>query len=355
MSVSASDKPTPSARDWNCLLAPYMVPSTKMALFQLLTTGALFSAGWLLMLWTSGISYWLTLLLAVPTAGLLIRLFIFQHDCGHGAFFRGRRANHVVGFALGVLMLTPYQYWRRAHALHHGTSGDLDRRGFGDIKTLTVEEYLALPCSKRIAYRLYRSAPVLFIIGPAFQFFIKHRLPLGMPRSWKREWSSVMWTNLAILGIVSIAWWAIGLQRLLLVHLPIMVLAEGLGVWLFYVQHQFEDTYWRDHPSWDFHCASLQGSSFYDLPRVLHYFTGNIGYHHIHHLSSRIPNYRLRQCFRERPELQRVARLTLLGSLRCVRLKLWDSEHRKLVSFGALRSIRRPVNPENAGECPVGD
>ncbi|MCP3956240.1 MAG: fatty acid desaturase [bacterium] len=331
--------PASSAAYWNRLLAPYMVPSARKALFQLLTTGALFVLGWLAMLWSLEISYWLTLVLALPTAGLLIRLFIFQHDCGHGSFFKSRRANDAVGFVLAALILTPYHYWRRTHAIHHGTSGDLDRRSFGDIRTLTVQEYVALSRWQRIGYRLYRSMPVLLLIAPAYQFLIKHRLPLDIPRSWKREWASVMWTNLAIAVVLFVAWQTIGIDRLLLVHIPVILLAGALGIWLFYVQHQFEDTYWREHPEWESHRASLEGSSLYDLPAVLHWFTGNIGFHHVHHLSSRIPNYRLEQCFRERPELQHVTRLTLWGSLRCARLKLWDGEREKLVSFRSLRAL----------------
>ncbi len=320
-----------------------MVPNAGKALFQLLTTGTLFILGWLLMLWSLEVSYGLTLLLAVPTAGLLIRLFIFQHDCGHGAFFSSRRANDTVGSVIGLLILTPYYYWRRTHAIHHGSSGDLDRRTFGDIRTLTVREYLALTRWRQFGYRLYRSLPVLLVLGPVYQFLLKHRLPLDIPRSWKREWASILWTDLVILGVIVVAWLTIGVDRLLLVHLPIVLVAAGLGVWLFYVQHQFEDTYWREHPQWDFHRAGLEGSSLYDLPAVLHWFSGNIGFHHIHHLSSRIPNYHLERCFRERPELQGVTRLSLRQSLSCARLKLWDADQGKLVSFRSVEALAQPM------------
>jgi len=286
-------------------------------------------------------SYGLTLLLAVPTVGLLTRLFIFQHDCGHGSFFRSRRANNALGGVLGVLTLTPYRYWRRTHAIHHATSGDLDRRTFGDIKTLTVEEYRALTGFGRLKYRLYRHPLTLFVVGPIWQFFLKHRLPLDMPRSWKREWASVHWTNAGLLLGAGLGCWIFGWKVFLLVQIPISLLSGVLGIWLFYVQHQFEDTYWRKNPDWSFERAGIEGSSYYELPRWLHWFTGNIGYHHVHHLASRIPNYHLPRCFRTVQELHGVTRLTLWSSLRCARLRLWDEASQRLISFGELRRLRR--------------
>ena len=290
------------------------------------------------MLLSLDVNYALTLLLSLPAAGLLTRLFIIQHDCGHGCFFHSPRANHTVGFVLGVLTLTPYQYWRRTHALHHAGSGDLDRRDFGEIQTLTVREYVALSRWRRLGYRLYRNMFVLLVLGPFYQFVIKHRLPLDAPRAWKREWRSVMATNLALAAVLVTASFTIGLGRFALVHLPIVVVSGAFGVWLFYVQHQFEDTYWENHPEWDFHRAGAEGSSFFDLPPVLHWFTGNIGYHHVHHLSSRIPNYSLRRCMDENPELQHVTRLTLGQSLKCARLKLWDEEAHRLVGCGEVQA-----------------
>jgi omega-6 fatty acid desaturase (delta-12 desaturase) len=300
----------------------------------------LFVAGWWLMLMSLDYSYWITLLLAVPTAGFMVRLFIVQHDCGHGSFFRSRAANNTVGSMLGVLSLTPYDYWRKTHAIHHATSGNLDHREFGDIRTLTVNEYLARSRWGRFTYRLYRSPVVLFLIGPAFQFIIKHRFPLDLPRSWKREWASVLWTNLAIVAILAVVWMTIGIKAFLMVQLPISLVAGAAGVWLFYIQHQFEDTYWEKDPTWSYNDAALGGSSYYDLPRVLHWFTGNIGVHHVHHLSSRIPNYRLQKCFRENPELQKAPRLTLWQSVRCAQLKLWDEEGGRLIGFGDLTRAR---------------
>ena len=236
---------------WQALLEPYMGAIDRKAWFQLSTTVALLAVNWFLMLKSLELSYWLTLLLALPAVGLQIRLFIFLHDCGHLSFFSSRRLNNVVGFILGVLTLTPFSYWRRTHGIHHGTSGDLDRRGLGDVKMITVEEYRERGWWGRLAYRVYRHPFVLLVIGPIYQFVLKQRLPLDIPRTWKREWSSVMWTNLAIAAGILAGWQLFGLQRFLMVHAPIILLSGTLGVWLFYIQHQFEDTYWREHqPEW---------------------------------------------------------------------------------------------------------
>jgi omega-6 fatty acid desaturase (delta-12 desaturase) len=320
-------------------LAPYARAQDGRAWFQLLSTTALFALNWYLMLRSLAGPYWVTLLLALPAAGFSIRMFIFQHDCGHGSFFQSMRLNHAVGRVLGVLTLMPYWYWRRTHAIHHATSGDLDHRSFGDVEVWTVDEYLGKSRWGRLGYRLYRNPFILIGLGPAYQFLLKHRFPYDIPRAWKREWLSVMGTNLALAAIVVVAWQTIGLAALLKVQLPITLVSGSLGIWLFYIQHQFEDTYWRENPEWEFHRAGIEGSSYYDLPRVLHWFTGNIGYHHIHHLASRIPNYRLAECFREVPELAHVTRLTILGSLRCARLHLWDEQGRRLVSFRQLRRL----------------
>jgi omega-6 fatty acid desaturase (delta-12 desaturase) len=288
------------------------------------------------------------LLLAIPTAGVMVRLFIIQHDCGHGSFFRSRRANDTLGFFLGILTMSPYQYWRRQHAIHHATSGNLDERGVGDVSTLTVKEYQALPVGKRLAYRLYRNSFILFFLGPVYVFILKHRFPFDVPRTWKKEWVSVFTTNLALAAVFVVMALTIGFQRFLMIQLPVTLIAATAGVWLFYVQHQFENTYWKRGADWDFFEACIQGSSFYDLPRILHWFTGNIGFHHVHHLASLIPNYRLKQCMRDNPELQEVQHLSLRQSLKCARLKLWDEETAKLIRFRDLRPAR-----SRAGSAPA--
>ncbi len=300
----------------------------------------MFAGNWYLMLLSLEGPYWVTLLLALFGVGMFTRMFIFQHDCGHASFFNSRSLNNAVGIFLGFLTLTPYFYWRRAHAHHHATSGDLDRRSLGDVDTLTVKEYIALSRWGRIKYRLYRHPVTLFVLGGIWLFILKHRFPWDIPRTWKKEWASVIWTNLAVLGIIVLAWKLIGIERFLLVQLPITIIGGSVGIWLFYIQHQFEDTYWRNTPEWDFHRAGIEGSSLYDLPSVLHWFTGNIGFHHIHHLASRIPNYRLKECFRKVPEVHGVTRLTFWQSLRSARLHLWDEESRKLVGFAFLRTLQ---------------
>lgn len=300
-------------------------------------TAAAFAALWFLVWAALGLGYWVSLALAVPAAGLLVRLFMIQHDCGHGAFFRRRATNDWVGRVLGSLTLTPYDDWRHSHAIHHASSGNLEQRGIGDISTLTVREYLALPRWRRIVYRLYRNPIVMFGIGPAYLFLLQHRLPSSYLRARWLPWASAMGTNAAIALIIVVMMWLVGVKPFLLVHLPIALLASSIGVWLFYVQHQFEDTFWEQSPAWTVHEAALHGSSHYDLPAILRWFTANIGVHHVHHLSSRIPYYRLPSVLRDHPELGVVGRLTLLQSLGCVRLVLWDETHRKLISFRELR------------------
>ena len=318
-------------------LLRFSEPDPARALFELGITALALVLLWVLMWLSLDVGYWLTLLLAVPAAGFMVRLFLIQHDCGHGAFFRGRLVNDWVGRVLGVLTLTPYDYWKRNHAMHHATSNNLDRRGIGDIDTLTVEEYRARSLPGRIFYRIYRNGLVMFGLGAAYMFFLQHRLPIYQMRLGWRPWVSTMATNAAIALAAAVMIWLVGPGPFLMVHLPIVLLAASMGVWLFYVQHQFEDVQWSRDGNWALHDAALSGSSYYELPGVLRWFTANIGIHHVHHLNSRIPYYRLPQVLRDFPELKKVGRLTVLQSLRGVRLALWCESRKKLVSFADLR------------------
>jgi omega-6 fatty acid desaturase (delta-12 desaturase) len=334
-----ASRPTEAnARDWVKALAPYREPSLGRSLAELAVTAVPFVILWLLMLLSLRYSYWLCLLLAVPAAGFVVRLFMIQHDCGHGSFFRRRRANDWLGRVIGVLTLTPYGYWRRTHAMHHATSGHLDRRGTGDVDTLTVREYQSLPAWRRARYRLKRHPLVLLGLGPFYLFVLSHRLPLHLMRAGRDPWVSVMSTNLAIAAVIGVLVALVGVRDFLLVQAPITLLASSAGVWLFYVQHQFEHTYWERKPDWNLHDGALQGSSHYDLPPVLRWFTANIGIHHVHHLASRIPCYRLAEALHEHPELRSVSRLTLTESFRCLRLALWDEDQRRLVGFADAHS-----------------
>ncbi len=281
-------------------------------------------------------AYWVTLLLSVPTAAFLVRLFMIQHDCGHRSFFRSPRLNDLLGHAIGVLTLTPHGYWRKAHNIHHATSGNLEKRGIGDVRVLTVREYQALPRWKRLAYCIYRHPIALLGVGPLYLFVIKYRLPLDLLRRHPRALISVMVTNVAILGqMAGLTLW-LGFTETLMVQTPIVFLSSLAGVWLFYVQHQFEHAYWRRNDNWDFHQAALYGSSYYCLPQPLRWLTADVGIHHIHHLSSRIPNYRLRECLADNAELREIGRITLRDSLTCVRLALWDEGADRLIRFSAV-------------------
>ena len=328
----------PDARGLTQILARYRVPSLPRGIVELAVTAGPLILLWVLMWVTLDLGYWLCLLLAVPAAGFLVRLFMIQHDCGHGAFFPHRRANDWVGRVIGVLTLTPYDYWRRKHAIHHATSGNLERRGIGDVDTLTVREYLARSRWGRLRYRLYRHPLVMFGLGPAYLFILEHRLPVDLMRSGWRAWVSTMTTNLMIAVIAAAIMMLVGIGPFLLVQLPIILLAASVGVWLFYVQHQFEHTVWAHDDAWSRQEAALHGSSHYALPGVLRWFTANIGVHHIHHLCSRIPCYRLPRVLRDHPSLAGIGRLTLRESLKCVRLVLWDEGRQRLVSFRELRA-----------------
>ncbi len=322
-----------AAPNWTRSLAAYRNPSHVRSVFEIAVTAVPFLLLWGGAFAAVALGQWWGVLLTLPAAAFLVRLFMIQHDCGHGSFFRRRPVNDWIGRVIGVLTLTPYDYWRRTHAVHHASAGNLDQRGMGDVLTLTVEEYRRMPKWRRIGYRLYRNPIFLFGLGPGVTFLLKHRLPIGLMRNGARPWVSTMATNAAIAVGTAGLIWAFGIGAFLLVQLPITLIAGTAGVWLFYVQHQFEGTYWEEGEAWQFEKGALHGSSHYDLPAVLRWFTANIGIHHVHHLASRVPFYRLRQVLRDFPELRDRGRVTLLQSFRTVRLALWDDSRRRLVSF----------------------
>jgi omega-6 fatty acid desaturase (delta-12 desaturase) len=311
----------------------YGQPSTRRSLIELAITAVPFVLLWLLMWAALASGQWLGLLIAIPAGGFLLRLFLIQHDCGHGAFFRRRASNDWLGRILSVVTLTPYAYWRRSHARHHASTGNLDERGIGDVDTITVAEFRSLTPMQKLLYRLYRHPLILFGFGPAYLFLLRHRLPVGMMRNGWSPWISALGTNLSIALLWTALIWAFGWKLFLLVHLPITLAAASIGVWFFYIQHQFEHTMWDRAEDWSFHDAALHGSSYYELPGVLRWFSANIGVHHVHHLVSRIPFYRLPEVLRDIPQLADFSRVTLRQSLKSVRLVLWDEEKRRLVSF----------------------
>jgi omega-6 fatty acid desaturase (delta-12 desaturase) len=330
--------PDPSA--WKEVVAKYQQPTLGRSCWQLINSLVPYAGLWALMSWSRSVSYWLTLPLAVLAAGFLVRIFIIFHDCGHGSFFKSRRANDIWGVITGLLTFTPYFLWRWEHAIHHASSGDLDRRGTGDVWTLTVQEYLESSRWRRFAYRMARNPVVLFVIAPLFLFMVRHRLPAsGKPSA--RERHSVYATNLALLGVAAGMSTIFGWKTYLILQTAIIGMAATAGVWLFYVQHQFEGVYWERGEEWDYAMAALKGSSFYKLPKVLQWFSGNIGFHHIHHLSPSIPNYNLEKCYKSEPLFQTVKPVTLAGSLKSFNFRLWDEHERRLVGYRHLRRLRR--------------
>ena len=321
------------------LLLRYASPNPARGLFELFITALPFALLWIGVLFSVRAGFWPGLLLVVPAAGFLVRLFLIQHDCGHGSFFRRRVSNDLLGRVIGVFTFTPYAYWRQTHAVHHATTGNLNRRGLGDVDLLTVDEYTSLPRLERLAYRLSRHPLALLAIGPFYVFVLKYRLPIGLMREGAGPWRSTMGTNAAIAGLLILLSVWLGFGTVLLVQLPITLLAGAIGIWLFYVQHQFEQTYWEREDAWEYHAGALRSSTHYDLPAVLRWFTANIGIHHIHHLASRIPSYRLGEALREHPEFAPGQRLTLLSSFACFRFSLWDEDAKRLIGFRDLRRI----------------
>jgi omega-6 fatty acid desaturase (delta-12 desaturase) len=332
---------------WKASVARYQHSSLWRSIWQIANTVVPYAGLWCLMYFTLPISWWLTLPLAVLAGAFLVRMFILFHDCGHGSFFKSQTANEVVGMITGLLTFTPYHHWRREHATHHATSGDLDRRGTGDLWTMTVREYLESSRSKRFAYRLARNPFILFIAAPLFLLLVKNRIPKSDAGPLERRW--VLGTDLALLGMAFGLSAIFGFKAYLIIQFTALLVAGAAGFWLFYVQHQFEGGYWAHGADWDYTAAALQGSSFYKLPRVLQWFTGSIGYHHLHHLSARIPNYHLEKCHNADPLFRNVPPITLFASLKSLSFRLWDEQRQRLVGYDHLRMLRRQQN--EASEC----
>jgi omega-6 fatty acid desaturase (delta-12 desaturase) len=324
-------------RTWIEVISKYNTPDTKRSIWQIVNSLVPYILLWIAMYYSLGISYLLTLALAVIAAGFLVRMFIIFHDCGHGSFFRSKKANRIVGTILGSLVFTPYDYWHREHAIHHKTVGNLDKRGSGDVWTLTVEEYRQLPPGKKLYYRLYRNPLILLAIAPFFLFVIWFRIPRrNMDRAGRR---SVHITNLIVLLFCIPLILVMGWKAFLMIQLPVIYIATVAGVWLFYVQHQYEDVIWTRQENWDYRKMALEGSSFLKFPRLLQWFSGNIGYHHIHHLSPMIPNYKLEACHKENQMFAGIKPVTFIPSLRTMSLRLWNEKAGKLISFREFRKL----------------
>lgn len=331
-----------TSEKWSSRLNEFKKADNPRAVFEVAVTAIpliiLWYALWKALEANSLVGYLSYAVLLVLAGAMIVRLFILQHDCGHGSLFSSKKVNDVVGRTLGVFCYTPYAYWRYMHAAHHTTNGDLDRRGLGDIDTLTLAEYNALSPLKKLQYRAYRHPLIIFVVGPFYMFVLRHRVPVCLMKD-RNAWISAMATNLGILAVAVVLSFLVGWKNFLLIQIPIVTVGAAIGVWLFYVQHQFDDTYWKVRPEWNHEDAALQGSSFYDLPKPFMWLTGNIGIHHIHHLSSRIPFYKLPKVLKAHPELKDISRLKFVESLKCMRLALWDEASRRLISFREAREL----------------
>jgi acyl-lipid omega-6 desaturase (Delta-12 desaturase) len=337
-----SDKNHPQNHlSWNKLVAKYRISNSRKSIWQFLNSFIPFIAVWYIMFLSIDISYWLTFLLAFPASGFIVRVFIIQHDCGHGSFFKTRKANDWLGTFCSFFTFTPYHYWRKSHAIHHASNGNLEQRGIGDIYTMTVNEYLKLSVWGRFKYRIYRNPFILFVIFPSILFMFIYRFPVSRSKELQRLHSSIYITNLIIGTIIAALIYLIGVKAFLIVQLPITIITSTTGMWLFYIQHQFEDTYWNSSGDWDYTEAAIKGSSYYKLPKVLQWFTGNIGLHHIHHLSPGIPNYMLEKCHIENPLFHKASVITLRSSFRSILLRLWDENQQKLISFYQLKNRKK--------------
>ncbi|NQD65818.1 fatty acid desaturase [Bacillus haikouensis] len=318
-------------------VAPFEKGTTKESIVQLINTVIPFIILWILAYQSISVSYWLALVPMVIAAGFLTRIFIIFHDCTHYNFFKSRRTNRIVGTALGVITVFPFDQWGHEHTVHHATSGNLDKRGTGDIWTLTVDEYRAAPLKLRLAYRFYRNPIVMFVLGPVWVFLIKNRFNRKGAR--KKERMNTYLVNAIIVAVIALLCVTVGWQQFLIVQGSIFMISGAAGIWLFYVQHTFEDSYFEEDKEWQYVLAAVEGSSFYKLPKVLQFLTGNIGYHHIHHLSPRVPNYRLEETHNSIPDLQHVPTITLATSLTSLRFRLWDEERKNFVSFKDVKSL----------------
>ncbi len=327
----------PQKPDWYLQTAKFSQSDTKKAVWQLINTLIPYGFLWAVMIYLvkHNYPYWSILLLSFLAAGFLVRIFIFFHDCCHNSFFKSPRANRITGYITGLLTFTPFEKWQRSHAIHHATAGDLDKRGTGDVWTMTVEEYRQAPLRTRLGYRLYRNPLVMFGLGPIFTFLLENRIFNKSAK--KQEKKSVIYTNIALLLIIIIFSLTLGLREYLMIQLPIIYFAGILGIWLFYVQHQFENVYWARHDQWDPIKAALEGSSYYKLPKILQWFSGNIGLHHIHHIRSNIPNYNLQASYNAIPVFQQVKPLKFFESLKCLGLKLYDEKKKVMVGFSKIR------------------
>jgi omega-6 fatty acid desaturase (delta-12 desaturase) len=340
---------------WKDVVAGYHHASTRRALWQLTNTLAPYALLWYAMYWALEVSVWLTVTLAILSGALLVRIFIIFHDCAHGSYLRSRRANDIVGFIAGVLTFSPYQHWRWEHAIHHSSAGNLDRRGTGDVWTMTVQEYLHASWPRRLHYRLVRNPLVLFVIAPLFVFVIKQRFAAA--KAGRRQRRSVWWLNLTLLAMATLLSWIFGVGSYLLIQSITMTVAGAVGLWLFYIQHQFRGVYWERDDNWDYTAAALRGSSYYKLPKVLQWISGNIGFHHIHHLSPRIPNYHLQRCHESEPLFQQVQPITLRASLAALKFRLWDEQGKELVGYAHVRRleaerVRAQSSPAATGRTP---
>ncbi len=323
-----------NTNSWMNIVQKYNKPHALQSWWQVVNSVVPYFGLWFLMVYSLSISYWLTLLLSVFAAGFLVRIFIIFHDCGHGSFFKSAKLNKLVGIFTGFLVFTPYHKWHHDHLIHHQTVGNLDKRGVGDVKTLTVEEYKQMPTIKRMLYRAYRHPVVLLIIGPFVLFTVFFRIPKKQ-RSIKEKTYTHLTTLALVIAIALLSWW-IGFSTYMLIQLPVLYIASVHGTWLFYVQHQYRDVKWVRDDNWDYKRMALEGSSYFKLPLVLQWFTGNIGFHHIHHLSPRIPNYKLEKCYKENPDFQIENPLTFFSALDTLRYRLWDEKNQRLVGFRDL-------------------